>query len=310
MGHHHHHHEQGDFSRSFAVGVVLNVLFVALEAGCGLYAQSLALLADAGHNLSDVMGLLLAWGAITLARRPPTRRRTYGLRRSTIIAALANAVLLLVAVGGISWEAIRRFAHPEPLQEGLVIWVAAAGIFVNTVTALLFLRGSHDVNIRGAFLHMAADAAVSLGVVIAGVVIHVTQWTWIDPAISLLIAAVILASTWSVLWESLDLALDAVPKGIQPRAVEEYLASLPGVQEVHDLHIWGLSTTEAALTAHLVMPETACEDSLLKQIITELHDRFGIEHTTLQVERGNLAGYPCGTPCESTGDAHPHQPDG
>lgn len=301
MGHHHHHHEPVDYGRSFAVGVVLNILFVLLEAGCGIYAQSLALLADAGHNLSDVLGLLLAWGAITLARRPPTERRTYGLRRSTIIAALANAVLLLVAVGGISWEAIRRIAHPEPLQEGLVIWVAGAGIVVNTVTALLFLRGSHDVNIRGAFLHMAADAAVSLGVVVAGIVIHFTQWLWIDPAISLVIAAVILASIWGVLWESLDLALDAVPKGIQPRAVEEYLTSLPGVQEVHDLHIWGLSTTEAALTAHLVMPDIPCEDSLLKQITKELHDRFGIEHATLQVERGNLAGYPCGTPCDSAG---------
>ena len=301
MGHHHHHHEPVDYGRSFAVGVVLNLLFVLLEAGCGIYAQSLALLADAGHNLSDVLGLLLAWGAITLARRPPTERRTYGLRRSTIIAALANAVLLLVAVGGISWESIRRFAHPEPLQEGLVIWVAGAGIVVNTATALLFLRGSHDVNIRGAFLHMAADAAGSLGVVVAGIVIHFTQWLWIDPAISLVIAAVILASIWGVLWESLDLALDAVPKGIQPRAVEEYLTSLPGVQEVHDLHIWGLSTTEAALTAHLVMPDIPCEDSLLKQITKELHDRFGIEHATLQVERGNLAGYPCGTPCDSAG---------
>ena len=299
--HHHHHHEPVDYGRSFAVGVVLNVLFVLLEVGCGVYSQSLALMADAGHNLSDVMGLLLAWGAIILARRQPTERRTYGFRRSTIIAALANAMLLLVAVGGISWEAIRRMAQsPEPLQEGVIIWVATAGIIVNTATALLFLRGSRDVNIRGAFLHMAADAAVSLGVVVAGVVIYFTHWFWIDAAISLVIAAVILWSTWGVLWESLDLALDAVPKGIQPRAVEEYLASLPGVTEVHDLHIWGLSTTEAALTAHLVMPEASHEDSLLQQITQELHDRFGIEHTTLQVERGNLAGYPCGTPCDST----------
>jgi cobalt-zinc-cadmium efflux system protein len=285
--------------------VVLNALFVLLEAGCGVYSQSLALLADAGHNLSDVLGLLLAWGAITLARRRPTERRTYGFRRSTIIAALANAMLLLVAVGGISWEAIRRLVHPEPLQEGVIIWVATAGIVVNSATALLFLRGSHDVNIRGAFLHMAADAAVSLGVVVAGVVIHFTHWLWIDAAISLVIASVILWSTWGVLWESLDLALDAVPKGIQPRVVEKYLASLPGVREVHDLHIWGLSTTEAALTAHLVMPEASHEDALLQQITHELHDRFGIEHATLQVERGNMDSYPCGTPCDSVRGEHP-----
>ncbi len=305
MGHEHHHHGPVDYGRAFAIGVVLNSLFVLLETGCGIYAQSLALLADAGHNLSDVLGLLLAWGAITLARRRPTKRRTYGLRRSTIIAALANAVLLLVAVGGISWEAIRRFAQPEPLQEGVMIWVAAAGIIVNTATALLFLRGSHDVNIRGAFLHMAADAAVSLGVVVAGVTIYFTHWLWIDAAISLVIAAVILWSTWGVLWESLDLALDAVPKGIEPRAVQDYLASLPGVREVHDLHIWGLSTTEAALTAHLVMPESFPEDAFLQQVTKELHDRFGIEHATLQVERGNLAGYPCGMPCDSDESEHP-----
>jgi cobalt-zinc-cadmium efflux system protein len=299
MGHQHHHeHAPADYGRAFALGVVLNSLFVLIEAGCGIYAQSLALLADAGHNLSDVLGLLLAWGAIALARRRPTERRTYGLRRTTIIAALANAVLLLVAVGGISWEAIRRFAHPHPPQEAVVIGVAAAGIVVNTMTALLFLRGSrHDVNIRGAFLHMAADAAVSLGVVVAGMGMLFTHWLWIDPAISLVIAVVILASTWGVLRESLDLALDAVPQGIQPRAVEEYLAAVPGVREVHDLHIWGLSTTEVALTAHLVMPEVPYEDELLYQITRELHDRFGIEHATLQVERGNMADFPCGTRC-------------
>lgn len=298
MGHDHHHHGSVDYGRAFAVGVVLNGLFVLLEAGSGIYAQSLALLADAGHNLSDVLGLLLAWGAITLARRRPTARRTYGLRRTTVIAALANAVLLLVAVGGISWEAIRRFAHPEPTQEGFMIGVATAGIVVNTVTALLFLRGSsHDVNIRGAFLHMAADAAVSLGVVVAGVAIYFTHWLWIDPAVSLAIAIVILVSTWGVLRESLDLALDAVPKGIDPQKVKEYLAALPGVSDVHDLHIWGLSTTEAALTAHLVMPDQSHEDVLLSQIHRELHGRFGIEHATIQIERGNLADYPCGTLC-------------
>jgi cobalt-zinc-cadmium efflux system protein len=304
MGHDHHHHlGAADHGRAFAVGVALNGLFVILEASFGVYAQSLALLADAGHNLSDVLGLLLAWGAVKLARQPPTQRRTYGLRRSTILAALTNAVLLLVAVGGISWEAIRRFGNPAPTQEGIIIWVATAGIVVNTATALLFFRGSRDdVNIRGAFLHMAADAAVSLGVVVAGVAIYFTRWEWIDPVIGLVIAVVILMSTWGVLRESLDLALDAVPKGIDPQAVGKYLASVPGVSEVHDLHIWGLSTTEAALTAHLVMPDRSDEDALLLQINRELHDRFGIEHTTLQVERGNLADYPCGNPCGSDAD--------
>ena len=300
MGHNHHHHRaSGDYSRAFAVGVILNAAFVLLEAGCGVYAGSLALLADAGHNLSDVLGLVLAWGATALAQRRPTQRRTYGLRRSTIIAALANAVLLLVAVGAISWEAIRRLARPEPPQEAVILWVAAAGIVINAATAMLFFRGrDRDVNIRGAFLHMAADAAVSLGVVITAVVMWFTNWVWLDPAISLVIAAVILVSTWGVLRESLDLALDAVPKGVDPRAVEKYLAGVPGVSEVHDMHIWGLSTTETALTAHLVMPDAPYEDALLSQITRELHDRFGIEHATLQVERGNLDVYPCGTPCE------------
>jgi len=297
--HHHHHHGTADHGRAFAIGVALNGLFVLLEAASGFYCGSLALVADAGHNLSDVLGLLLGWGAVTLARSRPTARRTYGLRRTTIMAALANAVLLLVAVGGISWEAIRRFAQPAPLQEGWVIAVALAGIVVNTVTALLFLRGSReDVNIRGAFLHMAADAAVSLGVVVAGVAIHFTHFLWIDPTVSLVIGVVILASTWEVLRESLDLALDAVPKGIEPQAVEEYLRALPGVQEVHDLHIWGLSTTEAALTAHLVVPEGGHDDELLRHISRELHDRFRIEHATLQIERGNLADFPCETRCE------------
>lgn len=298
MEHHHHQHAPVDFGRAFAVGVALNAAFVLLEAGCGIYAQSLALLADAGHNLSDVLGLVLAWGAAALAQRRPTQRRTYGLRRTTIIAALLNSMLLLVAVGAISWEAVRRLAHPERPQEGIIIGAAAAGIVVNTLTALLFFRGRHhDVNIRGAFQHMAADAIVSLGVVVAGIIIFFTGWLWIDPAIGLLIAAVVLFSTWGLLRESLDLALDAVPKGIDPLAVEKYLASLPGVSEVHDLHIWGLSTTEAALTAHLVMPETPYEDALLQRIAKELHDRFGIEHATLQVERGNLDRYPCGNPC-------------
>lgn len=274
--------------------MTLNLGFVALEAGCGIYAQSLALLADAGHNLSDVLGLALAWGAMALARRQPSQRRTYGMRRSTIIAALANAVLLLVVVGAISWEALRRFAEPEPPREAFIIWVAAAGFAVNSTTALLFFRGrQQDVNIRGAFLHMAADAVVSLGVVAGGIVMWLTHWPWLDPLIGLAIALVILISTWGLLKESLDLALDAVPRGIEPRQVEDYLAALPGVNEVHDLHIWGLSTTEAALTAHLVMPASPGDDEFLLRVARDLHDRFGIEHATLQVERGS----PCGTRC-------------
>ena len=296
MGHHHD-HGPVSFDSAFAIGIGLNLAFVLVEAGFGLFAHSLALVADAGHNLSDVLGLGLAWGASVLARQRPTERRTYGLRRSSIVAALANAVLLLVAVGAIGWEAVRRFANPEPAAGMMVIGVAAVGIVINTVTALLFLRGREgDANIRGAFLHMAADAAVSLGVVIAGFLILWTGWAWLDPAISLAIAAIILVSTWGLLRESLDLALDAVPKSIDPGAVEQYLAHLPGVVEVHDMHIWGLSTTEAALTAHLVIPAGSDGDALLRTAIAELHDQFGIEHATLQIERGDSDAYPC-TPC-------------
>jgi cobalt-zinc-cadmium efflux system protein len=297
MGHDHH-HGQPDYSRAFALGVGLNTVYVVAEAGFGLAVGSLALLADAGHNLSDVLGLLLAWGASWLATRSPTRRRTYGLRRSTILAALVNAMLLLVAVGGISWEAVRRLWSPEPPPGPVVIWVAAIGIAINTATALLFLRGGkRDINVRGAFLHMAADAAVSLGVVIAGIVMQLTAWAWLDPAVSLAIAAIILVGTWGLFRESLDLALDAVPAGIDPQSVHDYLSSLAGVAAVHDLHIWALGTTQAALTAHLVMPEPADHDSLLADVSRELHDRFGIEHATVQIERGTGAACPSGTGC-------------
>jgi cobalt-zinc-cadmium efflux system protein len=295
---HAHQHGSAGYDRAFAAGILLNGGFLLLEAAFGLFASSLALLADAGHNFSDVLGLLLAWGAALLTRRRPTERRTYGLRRSSIIAALLNAALLLMAVGGISWEAIRRLRRPEPPPGGAVIWVAAAAVVVNALTALLFLRGrERDVNVRGAFLHMAADAGVSLGVVAAGLAMQVTGWPWLDPAISLAIAAIILISTWGVMRESLDLALDAVPKGIDPSAVEQYLAALPGVAEVHDFHIWALSTTETALTAHLVIPRAGDEDDLLRRAASELQERFGIGHTTLQVERSYRASYPCGTPC-------------
>lgn len=295
---HEHRHDEVDHGRAFLIGVALNIAFVVVEAFFGLLAGSLALLADAGHNLSDVLGLLLAWGASVLSRRGPSQRRTYGLRRSSILAALLNAMLLLVAVGGISWEAIRRLLFPEPPPGAAVIWVAAAGVVINTATALLFLRGrERDLNIRGAFLHMAADAGVSLGVVIAGVVILLTGWSWLDPAVSLGVVAVILIGTWGLLHESLDLAMDAVPKGIEPQAVEEYLARLPGVAEVHDLHIWALSTTEAALTVHLVVPEAIDEDALLTRVGRDLHVQFRIEHATVQIEKGVDGVCPCGAVC-------------
>jgi cobalt-zinc-cadmium efflux system protein len=298
MGHNHD-HSPVDYNRAFALGVGLNTAFVLAEAGFGFATGSLALLADAGHNLSDVLGLLLAWGASWLARQSPTRRRTYGWRRSSILAALLNAMLLLVAVGGISWEAVRRLIAPEPAPGPAVIWVAAVGIAVNTLTALLFLRGSQrDINIRGAFMHMAADAAVSLGVVIAGILMLRTGWAWLDPATSLVIAVVILLGTWGLFRESLDLALDAVPPGIDPQAVHEYLSGLPGVAAVHDLHIWALGTTETAFTAHLVVPDGADHDVLLATLSRELHDRFGIEHATVQIERGTIDACPSGVGCE------------
>lgn len=285
----HAHTHAPDFGRAFAWGVALNAAFVAAEAGFGLAADSLALLADAGHNAGDVLGLLLAWWADRLSRRLPTPRRTYGLRRSSVLAALANAALLLVAVGAIAWEAVRRL-HQPPVAGGTVVAVAAIGVAVNAATALLFFAGRrHDLNVRGAFLHMAADAAVSAGVVAAGLVMRATGWAWLDPAVSLAIVAVITAGTWGLLRESLDLALDAVPAGIDPAAVRAYLAGLPGVAAVHDLHIWGMSTTATALTAHLVRPCGRLDDALLARARRELHDRFGIGHVTIQVE----AGHPC-----------------
>jgi cobalt-zinc-cadmium efflux system protein len=265
--------------------VILNVGFVLLEFAFGFLANSLALIADAGHNLSDVAGLLLAWGASVLARRLPTNKRTYGLRRASILAALGNAALLFVAVGGIAWEALRRFANPAPVESGVVMAVAAVGIVINTITALMFMRGSHsDLNLRGAFLHMAADALVSLGVVLAGFSILLTGWLWLDPVTSLLVVAVIVWGSWGLAKESLDLALDAVPRGIDPSTVRQYLLTLPGVNGVHDLHIWALSTTEPALTAHLVVEDINDSNGLIAKVQRELHDKFAIEHTTLQLE--------------------------
>ena len=294
MAHEHtHSHAPANYGRAFAIGVTLNLGFVIAEFFYGQASHSLALVADAGHNLGDVLSLLLAWGAMLLSRRLPSERRTYGFRRSSILASLVNAVMLLVTVGAVSWEAIKRLADPSPVGETTVIWVAAVGILVNGITAFLFMAGrEHDLNIKGAFLHMASDAAVSLGVVLAGVVILFTNWYWLDPVVSLIVMAVILLGTWGLLRDSVNLALDAVPEGIEMPAVANYLRSLPGVADVHDLHVWGMSTTEAALTAHLVMPAAACEDSLLSDICSQLHNEFGIEHTTIQVERGDPA-HPC-----------------
>jgi cobalt-zinc-cadmium efflux system protein len=288
---HTHDHAPARHDRVFALGVGLNLVFVAIEAGFGLTAHSLALVADAGHNLSDVLGLVLAWVASVLTRRRPTPRRTYGMRRSSILAALANAVILLVAIGAIAWEATRRLLHPAPVEAGTVMWVAAVGIVINAATAWLFMAGRKgDLNIRGAFLHMAADAGVSAGVVAAALAIKATGWLWLDPAISFAIVVVILIGTWGLLRDSVNLAMDAVPEGIDEKEVEGYLCAIPGVTGVHDLHIWGMSTTDVALTAHLVKPDGKSDDALLAEAARALHDRFGIEHATLQLEHGRCSG--------------------
>jgi cobalt-zinc-cadmium efflux system protein len=282
-----HHHGPATYDRAFALGVSLNVIFVVTEAVFGVIAESTALLADAAHNFSDVLGLVLAWGASYLSRRPRSARRTYGWRSSSILAALLNAVVLLVVTGGMAWEAVQRFGTPAQVGGGIVAWVALLGVGINTATALFFMSGrKKDLNIRGAFLHMVADAAVSAGVVVAGVAILVTGWVWIDPVVTLLIAAVILGSTSGLLRESVNLALHAVPEGIDPEAVEAYLMSLPGVTAVHDVHIWAMSTTETALTAHLVKQDARDDDAIIADATRGLHDRFRIEHTTLQWERG------------------------
>jgi len=291
--HHGHAHAPASFGRAFAVGTALNLGFVIVEFVYGYLAHSLALFADAGHNLGDVLGLVLAWGASALARRPTTNRYTYGLRGSSILAALVNAVVLLMSMGAIAWEAIRRFNDPGPVAGGTVIGVALVGIVINTVTALMFMSGrKSDLNIRGAFLHMAADAMVSLGVVLAGIAILVTHWVWLDPVVSLVLVAVVVVGTWQLLRDSVNLALDAVPAGIEPRAVQTYLAERSGVSKVHDLHIWAMSTTETALTVHLVIPGGYPGDAFLCSVCKELQDHFGIKHSTLQIETGD-AEHPC-----------------
>ncbi|MGX9424982.1 MULTISPECIES: cation diffusion facilitator family transporter [Bradyrhizobium] len=300
MAHHHHDHSHAhdhaghghapdDFGRAFAIGASLNTAFVIAELVFGYAANSLALISDAVHNLSDVFSLLLAWGAAWLAGRRPTDRHTYGYRRASILAALFNAGLLLVAVGGIAVEAVNRLREPAEVASWTVVWVAALGILVNGFTALLFMRGRHgDLNIRGAYLHMAADAGVSLGVVIAALLIMSTGWLWIDPAISLVIALVVLVSGWGLMRDSVNLALDAVPRGIELVEVREFLRTLDGVSEVHDLHIWAMSTNETALTAHLVRPG-GHDDAFLHHVCAQLSHRFKIHHATLQVEADGAA---------------------
>mgnify|MGYP001826642069 FL=1 len=283
---HHHHHAPPDYNRAFAAGVALNVGFVIVEAVFGVLSNSLALLTDAGHNLSDVLGLLLAWGAAALAKRRPSARRTYGYSRATILASLFSGLLLMGAVGAIGWEAVSRLMAPAQPAGKTIMIVAAVGVVINTATALFFLSGKdHDLNIRGAFLHMAADAAVSLGVVASGALIFYLGFNWIDPLISLVIAAVILISTWGLLRDSLNLAVDAVPRGVDPDAVRDYLSTLPGVQAIHDLHIWPMSTTDTALTAHMVMQEFPDSDEYLNDVATVLHERFSSNHPTIQLER-------------------------
>ncbi len=293
---HDHHHHAANYDRAFAAGVVLNVGFVLVEAWYGWKADSLALLSDAGHNLSDVLGLLIAWGGFYLARLRPSQRHTYGLGRATMMAAMFNALLLLLATGGIVLEAIDRFAEPVAIQGNTVMLVAAAGVVINGITAWLFMpknensADKHDLNLRGAYLHMAADALVSLGVVAAAGLFLLTGWVWLDPAISLVIALVILFGTWDLLRHALSLSLDGVPASIELESVKHYLLELEGVTALHDLHVWAMSTSEIALTVHLVMPAGHPGDEFVCDIARELHRAFAIAHTTIQVETGD---YPC-----------------
>ena len=286
MTHDHAHPPAQDGVRTaFLAAAGLNVTFVVFEVVFGFRSGSLALLSDAGHNLGDVLGLLLAWGAILLARRKPSARRTYGLRRSTILAALANAVVLLIAVGAVALEAVQRLRHPGPVAAPTVIAVASLGIVVNGLSAWLLGRGRRDdLNVRAAASHLAADAAVSLGVVLTGVALVFTRWSWLDPVVSLLVSALIVGSTWGILRESLDLAMDAVPGRIDPAAVRAYLETVPGVVEVHDFHVWAMSTTEIALTAHLVTDGATLDDERTVLIAHDLSERFGIVHPTIQWE--------------------------
>lgn len=298
---HQHHHPHPDFGKAFIIGIALNSAFIVAEIIYGLQANSLALLADAGHNASDVLGLFLAWGATVLAKRRPSERYTYGLQSSSILAALANALLLMIAVGGIGIEALQRFSNPQPVAENTIIWVAGIGVIINGITAWLFMKGHDDLNIRGAFMHMAADALISLGVVLAGILMIYTGWLWLDPLVSLSIAGAIIIGTWGLLRDSLNLALQAVPRNIDATEVKTYLASLDGVKEVHDLHIWAMSTAETALSAHLLIPEGHPGDAFIWQVVNQLEEKFQISHATIQIELGNG-----GAECSLT---HAHEGD-
>jgi cobalt-zinc-cadmium efflux system protein len=283
---HNHNHKNPNYNRAFAAAILLNVVFVIIEAGYGIWGGSLALLADAGHNLSDVLSLLLAWGAGWLAARGPSPARTYGFRRATILAPVVSSVLLLAAMGGIGWEAIRRFYNSQPAEGEIIIFVAGVGVVINSLSALLFFSGQkQDLNIKAAFLHLAADAGVSLGVVAIGAAILMTGWFWLDPLISLAIIIVILAGTWGLLRDSINLSLDAVPRGIDMPGIQDYLTGLRSGTKIHDLHVWPLSVTETALTVHLVVPGDPADLDLMPAIQRTLHDQFGIEHATIQIER-------------------------
>lgn len=293
---HDHSHIYNSHRKAFAIGIVLNILFVGVEVAFGIISNSSALLADAGHNASDILGLALAWTASRLAMMRPRGKYTYGLRKTTILTAILNAFLLFAAVAAIAWDSFEKLQDPSPVAGGQVMIVAGIGVVVNSFTALLFLKGQkHDLNIRGAFLHMIADAAVSLGVVIAGLFINITGRFWIDPLMSFIIIAVVLYSAWGLFIDSVNLALDAVPKNIDIEEVREFIKSQPGVESLHDLHIWAISTTQSALTVHLVMPEGS-SDNFISMMQEELKKRFNIGHTTFQVERGNLRKG-CGAGC-------------
>ncbi len=289
MSHSHNHshgHTPSNYNKAFAVGISLNIVYVIVEVIYGLIVNSMALLADAGHNLSDVLGLLLAWGAAYLAKTAATSKRTYGLRKSTILAAFFNAIILLIAVGAISVESIRKIINPEPIGGTTMMIVAGIGVVINTITALFFMKGRQsDINIKGAFLHMAADAAVSLGVVAAGFLINLTGFFLLDPIISLVIVIVITFGTWGLLRDSFHLSMDAVPRDINFNEVMNFMEALKGVEEVHDLHIWAMSTTETALTAHLVIPHQENDDKFLSKVCKELNQKFGIGHSTIQIEK-------------------------
>ena len=283
---HDHTNKNMNYNRSFLIGILLNIIFVCFEAGFGIVSGSLALIVDAGHNLSDVASLFLAWGAAFLAKKKATEKRTYGYRRITVLASLSSAILLLFALGGIAWEAIGRLYDPKPVNGITVIIVASIGVIINTITALLFLKGQKsDLNIRGAFLHMAADAGVSFGVVIAGIIITTTGWLLVDPLISLVVVAIIFIGTWSLLRDSINLSLDAVPEGIDMGGIKSYLKSLEDVLQVHDLHVWAISTTEVALSVHLIVSGNILQGNFLSNLQKQLHDYFDIDHCTIQVER-------------------------